>query len=220
MRLATTALMLAAFALTACSGTTTGTGTGSLPGAGSGSGSGFALDDGGACEEPCDTSGFVSDAGTKKPPTATSSEYDVLFDAPASTTVTPNSLDGRWAGSMSNTDDDVRVVITPSALTIAVRCNSGHPIGAIPTTTVGLTVSAVTSSVSIRTLESKSAGTTTCRISIHPQTMSRCSTGSGSPTCFDLTDTGLDFGPNRLFSGDGTSSSGPYPAFSKLSDGT
>jgi hypothetical protein len=220
MRLPTTALLLATFALTACSGTSKGTGTGTL--LGGGAKSGFIDVDGGTCPDPsvgCEYTdpGTIVDGG-KSSTAPAPSEYDPLFTAPASAAVTGNSLDGVWAGSMSNTQDDVRLVITPSAITIAVRCNSGHSVG--PTTTIGTTVNAVTSSVSIRTLESKSVGTATCKIIVHPQTFARCSTGSGAPTCFDLVDTGLDFGPFELFSGDGTSSYGPAPAFSKLSDGT
>lgn len=220
MRLPMIALLLATFALSGCSGTSKGTGTGTLPGSGGKSG---VIDvDGGTCPDPsvgCEYTGpgTIVDGG-KSSATPMPSEYDPLFATPATAAVTGNSLDGVWAGSMTNTEDDVRLVITPSAITIAVRCNSGHAVG--PTTTIGMTVNAVTSSVSIRTLESKSAGTATCKIIIHPQTFARCSTGSGSPICFDLVDTGLDFGPNELFSGDGTGSYGPAPSFSKLSDGT
>lgn len=214
MRLTLAALLLGAFALAACSGTVKG--TGASPDGGTKSG----FDTGGAGDcagfEPCDTVS-ASDGG-KSTAAPVRSEYDALFAAPANPTVTSTSLDGVWAGSMSNTDDDVRVVITPSTITIAVRCNSGHSMGQI--TTIGMSVSAVTSSVSIRMLESKSVGTSTCRISVRPVTFSRCSTGSGGTTCFNLTDSGLDFGPNQLFSGDGTSSYGPYPTFSKMSDGT
>jgi len=218
MRLAMTALFLATFALTACSSTTKGTGTGTLPGSGAQSGFTGAGDGGCTGFAPCDTVSETGADGGKSSAPPVPSEYDPLFAAPASASVTGNSLDGVWAGSMSNTEDDVRIVITPSAITIAVRCNSGHSLG--PITTIGTTVSAVTSSVSIRTLESKSVGTTTCRIIVHPETLARCSTGSGTTVCFDLVDTALDFGPNDLFSGDGTASYGPAPSFSKLSDGT
>jgi hypothetical protein len=218
MRLAPTALLLATTALMACSGKTTGTGIGSAPG---GSKSGFIETDGGTCPDPsvgCEYTdpGTAIDGG-KSSALPTTSEYDVLFTTPASTTVTSTSLDGVWAGAMSNTEDDVRLVITPSKITIAVRCNSrlpGH------STTFGLSVNAVTSSTSIRTLESKTASGGSCSISIRPQTMARCSTGSGSTVCFDLTESGLDFGPNPLFSGDGSTSYGPEATFTKLTDGS
>ena len=212
MRLATTVLLLATVlataSLPACSGTVKGNGAS----ADGGAKSGFAAGPG---DTVTDTG---TDGGTSSATPAAPSEYDPLFTTPASASVTGNSLDGVWAGSMSNTDDDVRLVITPSAITIAVRCNSGHSVGKI--TTIGMTVNAVTSSSSIRTLESKSIGTTGCRIVVHPQSFARISTGSGASPNFDLSDTSLDFGPYSLFSGDGTSSSGPSPTFSKMSDGT
>lgn len=203
------ATALATAALPACSGTVKGNGT-SPDG---GTKSGF---DTGPGDTVTDTGS--TDGGTSSATPAAPSPYDPLFTTPASASVTGNSLDGVWAGSMSNTDDDVRLVITPSAITIAVRCNSGHSIG--PITTIGMTVNAVVGSTSIRTLESKSIGTPGCRIVVHPQSFSRLSTGSGGSPNFDLSGTALDFGPYALFSGDGTSSYGPSPTFSKMSDGT
>ena len=183
MRLAKPALLLATFALTACSGTVKGTGT-------------------------------SPDGGTSSA-TPAPSPYDPLFTTPASVTVTNDALDGVWAGTMAISGDDVRLVITPSAVTIAVRCNSG---GTAPVVTIGTTVNAVTSSTSIRTLESKSVvGTANCKIVVHPQSYGRCSTGSAGTMCFDLIGTDLDFGPNELFTGDPY---GPGHAFTKMSDGT
>lgn len=200
MRLASTALLLTTFALTACSGTVKGTGTS----ADGGTKSGF--DDPGACASNCSTS-----VVTNAPP----SEYDALFTAPASPTVNTSSLDGVWAGTMQVSGDDVRLVITPSTVTIAVRCNSGRANGTM--TTIGTTVNAMTSTDTIRTLEGKSvAADASCKISVHPQTYSRCSTGGGG-TCFDLGDSGLYFGPFELFTGDPY---GPSPSFSKMSDDT
>jgi hypothetical protein len=205
MRPATTVLLLATLALTGCSGTARGTGAdgGATPDFGTSPG------------DPVPDTG--SGAGTASPTAAAPSEYDTLFTTPASASVTGNSLDGVWAGSMSNTNDDVRLVFTPTTITIAVRCNSGHSVGTI--TTIGMTVSAVTSRSSIRTLESKSTGGPGCRILVHPQSFSRISTGSGGSPNFNLSDTSLDFGPYSLFSGDGTSSR-PWPTFSKMSDDT
>ena len=208
MRLAKAALLLATFALTACSGTVRGTGT-SRDG---GPSSGFAGSDCTA-QTSCDTT--VADPGAGAGGSAPS-EYDPLFKTPASATVMSNSLDGVWAGTMAITHDDVRLLITPSAITIALRCGSGGSGG--PVTTIGTTVKAVTSSTSIRTLDGPSVGANAgCAIRVHPQTFARCSTGAGTTTCFDLSGGSLDFGPNALFTGDPY---GPDPSFSKMSDGT
>ena len=145
MRLATTALLLGTFALTACGGTVQG--TGGSPGGGTKSG--FDDGTGTACTAAgCDTKASPPSDSTPTDGTAGAtsapSPYDSLFTTPASYTITNTSLDGVWAGSMNVSVDDVRLVITPSAITIAVRCNSGHAAGA--KTAIGLTVNAVTSS--------------------------------------------------------------------------
>ena len=219
MRLATTALLLAATALTAaCSGKTIGTGTGSLPGADPKK-SGFVDVDGGTCPDPtvdCEYTdpGTVIDGGST--PTPAPSIYDPLFVEATSVTATPNSITGLWSGAATFETVDVRLLITPSAVTIALRCNASDK----PPVTVGLTVNAVVSSTGIRILDTKSTGASPCQIIVRPQSMDRCSTGSGSLNCFDMNGTALDFHTGRLFTGIGSLSEAPAPEFEKLTDGT
>ncbi len=214
MRLAMTALLLAATALTACSGKTTGTGTGSLPGAPPPQGA--VVDNAGDCAAvppaTCDT----SPSGGAKKTTPTPTVYDPLFAyTSADTSTTPDSITGLWSGAATFGNDDVRLLITSSEITIALRCKDTSG----PAVTVGLTVNAVVSSTGIRVLDSKSAGTSPCQIVVRPQSMDRCSTGSGSLSCFDMDGTGLDFHTAELFTGIGSLDEAPAPRFEKLNNG-
>jgi hypothetical protein len=200
------ALVLAALSSSACSGTTIGTGGDGGAGAGSQTPAGS----GGSSSPGVSGGSTTTDPGASLP-----SEYDSLFGAPSSTTVSANSIGGLWAGTMSNTSDDIRLVIKPSSITMAVRCNSGHG-GVGQVTTIGMTVKAVVSATSIRLLESKTiGGPASCEIIVHPQTLPRCA--ASTVECFDVVDTTLHF-DGYLFSGDGSLSRGPDPSFTKLSD--
>jgi hypothetical protein len=148
---------------------------------------------------------------------AAPSAYDPLFEMSASTAATPDSLTGLWSGAATFGSDDVRLVITSSEVSIALRCQDPNR----PTMTVGLTVNAEVTAAGIRVLESKSTGTTPCRIVVRPQSMGRCSTGgSVGLNCFDIYGTQLDFHTGELFTGIGAASVAPNARFEKLNDGT
>ena len=193
--------------LTACSGTVVGTGTSGTSGS-PGSTLGGGTDTGGAT---------TTDAGAKNTGAGgvtqeTMSEYEPLFAAPATTALTPSTLRGLWAGTMSNTRDDVRMQVGTNSITIAVHCAWG---GHLTPVVVGMQVAAVVSTTSIRLLETKTVGTQ-CQINVRPQTIPVCSTTTHD-FCFIVSDGTLHI-DIPLFSGDGTFAGDPDPSFTKLSD--
>jgi hypothetical protein len=198
MRLLTIALALCAGSLMACSGSAVGTGT-----------------SGGASGAPTtiDQSGTGGTSGTATPPASATTAYDALFGRPATTALTPSSLPGLWAGTMFNTNDDVRLKIDSTSITIAVRCSSGL----VAPRVVGMEVGAVVGATSIRLLESKSVGDYSCGLSVRPQTVPKCSiTGTAVSGCFDVTGPALNFDV-PLFT-KVSSSYGANPDFTKVSD--
>ena len=207
MRILPWSLILATLSLTACSGQTVGTGTSSGT---SGSSGASGTSTGGATDPGTENGAPVTPpAGTAAPP-AGPSAYDPLFDAPTTTTTTPGSISGLWAGSTHS--GDVRLKVSSGSLLIAIRCGNSPA--------VGLEVTAQVTASAIRVLASKSAGPTAgCGVNVTPQTIPRCTptSSSGAPGigCFDVTGTTLSFEGIWLFSSGG---SGPPSDFTKLSD--
>jgi hypothetical protein len=121
-------------------------------------------------------------------------DYDALFGPPATTKTSPNSLTGTWAGT-DNSGEDTRLMLDASSLVLAKKCT---------TTAVGITVAAQITTSSIKTLESKSAGSAgTCQVEVRPMESVRCvaTTPSAASTegdqttggCFLLSGTSLRF---------------------------
>lgn len=197
--------------LTACSGTTTGTGGG---GSSSGSSSsstpaGSSTTSGG--EDTTTASGGSGFAGADgntgtSSGSAGPSPYDSLFDAPANTTSTPGSVYGLWAGTKNSAD--VRVQLSSTKITIAVRC-AGR-------STYGVDVAGQVSSTNIKIIASKLAGTEfdSCGVKVTPVSIPVCKT-TDQIGCFTIEDSTLSFVGVWLFSSGGY---GPDPDFTKLSD--
>ncbi len=136
-----------------------------------------------------------------------STEFDALFDAPASSKTTA-TVRGIWAGSFGYSQADVRVKIEGSSITAAMRCNNR--------TTVGVTVAAKVTETSIRVLESKASGTgfSSCSVSFKPVSIPKCA-NTNDIGCFTADDAILEFSGEWLFQ---DSQTGPDPSFTKLSD--
>jgi hypothetical protein len=90
--------------------------------------------------------GDGTDGGSTQDPGAT--DYEALFGPPASTSTTPNSLPGLWAGSAGISSADTRVQFSGTSMVVAQKCASQA---------IGLSVVAQVTASSIKTLESKSA---------------------------------------------------------------
>lgn len=125
-------------------------------------------------------------------------DYDALFGPPSVTTTTPDSLRGLWAGT-SSSGYDMRIRFGTSSIVLALRCGSAAAIG--------VSVAASVSSSTVKTLESKRTGATSCSISVTPDEIQSC-TSAEPYDCFTLKGTKVELS-NFL----GTSGS-----FTKLSD--
>lgn len=139
---------------------------------------------------------------------------DGMFRASASTSVTPDSIYGLWAGSSNGAD--VRVRLTPTSVKIAKRCWTDDRAS-------GGEVSARVSSSSIQVLESKSdihANSVTrsyCNVDIKPISIPACTGGDSS--CFSLKGTTLDIGVALFFGQTGSAGAGgPDRQFMKLTN--
>jgi hypothetical protein len=134
-------------------------------------------------------------------------DYAALFGPPASTSATPNKLNGLWAGE-SEQFTDLRIKFDDDTFLIATRCNAD--------TVVGLTATARISSSSISILESKSAAPPPpppgslptkynpgCSINLKPVEITRCTSItqveaeneglSSEGGCFYISSTKLNF---------------------------
>src|SRR5690606_717465 len=103
--------------------------------------------DRGAGFEGEEVDGGTMSGGGSSSSSAEASKYDALFDAPADATTTEDSLSGVWAGTSSDSRDDLRLEMRSDKLTIAVRCGTAA--------TAGLEVAAKVSPSSIRVLASE-----------------------------------------------------------------
>ena len=192
MMLQKVASVLSFVLLSACTSTVIGEGTSS-----------------GGTGNPDDSSGTTAGGGSSfsqpKDPSG-SSEYDALFGAPETTTLTENSLGGLWAGEYGS--NDMRLRITASSLTLAIRCTSepGKP-------TFGTEIALQASSTSFRILESKDVSSPMgyCSLQARPLTLTRCETDYDS-SCFYLSGTTLTFNASS------SSFTGSTSDFVKLSD--
>ena len=163
-----------------------------------------------------DLDGGTTDGGTTTGSGAT--DYEALFGPPASTTTTPNTLTGLWAGTAGygSTGTDTRMQFTSTSIVIAEKCG---------TQTVGLTAVARVTASSIKTLESKSASPTStgstsgatksgsgCSLKVTPLEIPRCTSTVESDAnyqstmldsgCFFLAGTKLTFFSSQVFIGD------------------
>lgn len=79
-------------------------------------------------------------------------EYDVLYSAPASTKVTPNSIYGVWSGHIEAEDSsaDFRFKFAPDSVTAANRCHFSDGFAV----TVGVSSSATVTEAEISVRES------------------------------------------------------------------
>lgn len=189
-RMACAVLAVVAAGSTACSGTSVGTGRDGS------SGSSGTTDTSRTTPGPTD-----GRSSTSEP------DYSALFGRPTTTDLTPDSLGGLWAGTMSSSHDDVRIKIEKSLVTIAIRCTTGSNRGSV----MGIEVGAVVSGRSIRLTESK-AMETICAPQVRPVTFEECDDRGGD--CFHVSGTYLYFyGP--LFT---TIDEGPASTFTKVSD--
>ena len=129
------------------------------------------------------TDPFATDGGTstRKDSGVASDDYEALFGAPSVDTTTPDSLFGLWAGATGG--NDMRIRFAKSSIIVAIKCGSASAVGA--------SIAASVSSTSIKTLQSKTIGTSgSCSLALTPEEISTC-TSSSSP-CFTLTGTKLD----------------------------
>lgn len=178
--------------LAACTSTVTGEGTSS-----------------GGTGNPDESSGTVGGGGssTSQPgDPGGSSEYEAMFGAPETTALTENSLGGLWAGEYAS--NDMRLRITGSSLTLAIRCTSepGKP-------AFGAQIAVQATSTNFRVLESKEASSPNgyCSLQARPATLARCETEYDS-NCFFLSGTTLSFNASS------STFTGSYADFVKLSD--
>jgi len=186
--------------LVACSGTAVGTGgTGGAGDTSTGGGSS------GSSTSSDTTSGGTSD------PAASAVDFDKLFGAPSSTSLTPDSIAGLWAGTVG--DSDVRLKVTATSLTVALRCSSSSR-------AVGVEVAARIGAEGIRILESKvspnDGSQPYCRIDVKPVVIPVCTAGTYAYECAGVKGTTLKIGP-ALF----TTASSSYRTeseYTKLSD--
>jgi len=128
---------------------------------------------------------FESDGGTtttKDSGGTQSTDYEALFGPPASSSTTPDSLLGLWAGTGVN-GQDMRIQFAKSSIVVALKCFGDAAIGT--------SIASSVSSGSIKTLESKKLGnTSSCGLSITPDELSSCT--SATYPCFTLNGTKLD----------------------------
>lgn len=152
------------------------------------------------------TPGPGSTSGT--PPVAPS--YDALFAAPTTPALTPDSLNGVWAGSGVYAGD-LRLKISASSIVIALSCSSQPA--------VGLELAARITSSGISLLESKNVSVGGCRISAAPLDIPRCIVGSAdSSGCYEVKGTVLSFGVDPVFIGANGTDGTFRRSFTKLSD--
>ncbi len=162
-----------------------------------------------------DLDGGTTDGGTTTGSGAT--DYEALFGPPASTTTTPNTLTGLWAGTAGygSTGTDTRMQFTSTSIVMAEKCG---------TQTVGLTAVARVTASSIKTLESKSASPTStgstsgatkagagCSLKVTPLEVVRCTSITDSNAqlesdsitggCFFLSGTKLSFYDSTALAG-------------------
>lgn len=160
-----------------------------------------------------DLDGGTTDGGTTTGSGAT--DYEALFGPPASTTTTPNTLTGLWAGTAGFGSTDTRMQFTSTSIVIAEKCG---------TQTVGLTAVAHVTASSIKTLESKSASPTStgstsgatkagagCSLKVTPLEVARCTSSTESDAryesesltggCFFLSGTKLSFYDSTALAG-------------------
>jgi hypothetical protein len=159
----------------------------------------------------------TSDGGTTTEQPAGPADYEAMFGPPASTETTPNKLAGLWAGTVDGLD--VRFRVASNSIIIAKRC-SGKA--------VGLTVSAIVSSSSIKIVESKATEPSGygCAIDVRPGSLGVCPTGVdeyGQPlpakNCFSLDGTDLKIDAAFLKGTTSSSYTGkPLDVLTKLSD--
>lgn len=195
------ALVLPLASLSACTSTVTGNGGSSGGGTG---GTDTSAGSGGTSPG----SSSSSDSNDQGPgPGAETAEYEALFGAPESTSLTEDSVTGLWAGSTYY--DDLRLRFGPSSVVIAMKCSSASK-------TVGAKIVAQVTATSLRILESRQVGNEyeSCSIKVRPQTIRRCDSYYDSG-CFWIEGATLSFNGVALFS---TGSSSPNSDFTKLSD--
>lgn len=131
-------------------------------------------------------------------------DYEALFDAPADPTTTDDLVTGIWAGTTYY--GEVRLKITASKITIAIKCGTSPA--------EGMDVGSVVSANKMRVLASKSVGSQGyCGLKVTPVEIPRC-TSDVYYDCFDVTGTTLRFAGTTLFTGGGSSSE----KYTKLSD--
>jgi hypothetical protein len=119
---------------------------------------------------------------------ANSSQWDPLFDAPASSNATPDSLFGRWAGQ-AGASDELRLVLTASSITQARHCAA---FGNTAASTIGASAQARVTETSIAPLESKTVGAFPCDLAIRANALAPCNFDQGVlSNCFELSGTTL-----------------------------
>ncbi len=137
-------------------------------------------------------------------PEPAAADYQALFARVPSIVATPNSLNGLWEGTVGG--QPMRLRFEPTAVTVILKCSASAP-------PIGMAVPAVVSSLSIRTLESKTLGDpSTCGLALAPDEMPNC--GVSRSPCFSLKGLKLEFNGLLLTSKVSRQSS----SFAKVSD--
>ena len=180
-----------------CTSTVTGTGS-----SGGGSGTSGASTSGEGTSATGGTNGSSSSGDTP----AEGNEYEALFGPPESPALTEDSIGGLWAGQTSS--NDLRLKITASSITIAMKCR---------TSTIGTKIAAQVSGTSIRIVESQQIGAEydPCSIKVRPLTLPKCESEYDPNSCFFVKGTTLHFSSAPLFTAGGY---GPSSELTKLSD--
>jgi hypothetical protein len=169
------------------------------------SGTAIGTDTGGAGEtEP--TGGTSADS----PPTAPApspTDFEALFGAPPTTTITDGVVTGLWGGSAG--PHDIRMKLGTSSVTIAAKCTSSSAVGAELAASVSISAIRILSSKEVR-------GNPYCYFDVRPRTIPRCESAALSDgECFSITGTTLRLHGVRLFY---VSGYGHEEALTKLSD--
>lgn len=201
--LRTVTFFVVAASVAACSGTAVG--TGSTGGTG----------DPGISSNGGSTSSDTTSGGKSDPPASTTADFDKLFGAPESSSLTPDSLTGVWAGTVGSTD--LRLKVTATSITIALRCSSSSR-------AVGLVVVAKVGAEGIRLLESKATpydgSQPYCDVEVKPVAFSTCTAETypyaDAYACVGVKGTTLTIG-GTLFTSESFSHQRGF-AFTKLSD--
>ncbi|MBX3188921.1 MAG: hypothetical protein KF819_18015 [Labilithrix sp.] len=172
--------------LAGCSGTATGVGTGAEVGAGSGE-----------AAPPSSSNGPVA------------VDFEALFGAPATTSITDDVVTGLWGGNAG--PHDVRIKIGTSSMTIAVKCASSGAVGAELAANVSIDAIRILSSKEVRASQQ-------CYFDLRPRTIPRCAPDVDDE-CFRISGTTLRLRGTQLFVvSSQTGSAGLDDTLTKLSD--